>query len=187
MKSSVPRCNLPEISDHPHRSTHAMANTCRSNLLVKNAFISRYSCMNRNMKLASLIWFVTYCATYAHSQTYTQNSTAGSSNPCVPVVLNAAACSRQGAYMITQLSPLFCPQGHTFAPDGIDSSCPKGLPSQSMGSPACKSGAVPLSCSDRSKAIANIPDFCGANMYAGPHRLRQQCLPARRHFGRRWW
>ena len=47
-----------------------------------------------------------------------------------------------------------------------------------MGSAACKSGTVPSACSDQSKAIAGIPHFCPANMYAGPLGFDSNACPS---------
>jgi hypothetical protein len=96
---------------------------------------------------------------------------------CHSGVLNAASCDHlntqndQAYYFITQLSPIFCPAGHTFAPLGVtvvgSSLCPVTFPaSMTASSEHCKSGPVPTSCSNQSKTVASIPGLCGAHQYS---------------------
>ena len=93
---------------------------------------------------------------------------------CHSGVLSAASCGNlnyQASYFITQLSPIFCPAGHTFAPLGVtvvgSSFCPVTFSASMTASPEhCKSGPVPTSCSNQSKTVASIPGLCGAHQYS---------------------
>ncbi len=90
---------------------------------------------------------------------------------CVGQVLSPNGCSGQAAYFITELTPIFCPQGMTFAPNGVTvvgtAMCPVPLPSPAPAE-VCRPLPVPVTCSAASIKIANIPEFCGSNMYSSP-------------------
>jgi len=58
-----------------------------------------------------------------------------------------------------------CPSGSFFAPSGATGGCPNLV---SLPFEQCKPGAVPPSCSEASKKIANTPGFCSTNFYAAP-------------------
>jgi len=102
------------------------------------------------------------------SGTATLSGTApsGTSNPsCIVGVAPSTGCSAQGMYLLTILSAIMCPSGSFFAPSGSTGGCPNPV---SLPSEQCKQGAVPPSCSEASKAIANTPGFCPTNFYAAP-------------------
>jgi hypothetical protein len=85
---------------------------------------------------------------------------------CIAGVLDASKCDDQGAYLIQELSPLFCPAMYTFAPSGLTQSCPTPLPVQSER--ACIQGSMPQNCSGASKLLGYTPEFCDPGHYGGP-------------------
>ncbi len=101
---------------------------------------------------------------------------------CIEGQLDAAACSAQGAYMITTLSPIFCPPRYTFAPFGftvMPTEPPQSCPSQFPTLPAeqCAAGSVPSNCSSTQKALGNVPDICDSGHYGGSLGLDDSNCP----------
>jgi hypothetical protein len=93
---------------------------------------------------------------------------------CVGQALNASACSGQAAYFITELTPLFCPQGSTFAPNGVTgvgtAMCPVPYASPAPAE-TCRPLPVPSTCSADSMKIANTPNLCVAGNYSSSEGL----------------
>jgi hypothetical protein len=86
---------------------------------------------------------------------------------CIEATLDAKKCNAQGAYVITELSPLVCPPDHTFAPFGLSENCPNLMqyPSENL----CKDGQVPSNCKIIEKTLGNFPELCESGKYGGPY------------------
>jgi len=85
---------------------------------------------------------------------------------CILVVPNAMQCSVQSAYLITVLSPLFCPPGHMWSPLSMHGNCPSELPM--LPAHQCKFGSsAPSFCSVNSLKMSETPGLCPPGFYPG--------------------
>jgi hypothetical protein len=84
---------------------------------------------------------------------------------CIAGDLDVAACSNQGAYLVTKLSDIFCPPHHAFAPNGVTGSCPNVI--LNLDQEFCRAGAVPSSCSIEATKLGGTPGLCEDGNYGG--------------------
>jgi hypothetical protein len=85
---------------------------------------------------------------------------------CIMILPNAMQCSVQSAYMVTVLSPLFCPPGHTWFPLTMHGNCPSDLPM--LPAHQCRVGSsAPSFCSVNSIKMSQTPGLCTPGYYPG--------------------